>query len=102
LRKYFKNEYENTLSSGNDDIITQGLDYFEEQGGRHYNRIVYTKGAIFYHQLRMEIGDKAFFNALKDYYSDLKYDIASNEDILDRFEEFSGKELDSFYQEWLY
>jgi aminopeptidase N len=99
---YFEAEYENTQASGNDDTITQGLDYFEKLGGRHYSTIVYTKGAIFYHQLRMEIGDKAFFTALKDYYSDLKYGIASNEDILDRFEEFSGRNLDSFYQEWLY
>jgi len=99
---YFENEYENTLSSGNDDMIAQGLDHFEKLGGRHYSRIVYTKGAIFYHRLRQEIGDKAFFAALKDYYKDLKYSIASNEDILDRFEEFSGKQLDNFYSQWLY
>ena len=57
---------------------------------------------MFYHELRQEIGDKAFFAALKDYYDDKKYGIADTDDILDRFEEYSGRELDSFYQEWLY
>jgi hypothetical protein len=99
---YFETEYDNVLSSGKDDAVTLGLDHFEELGGKHYSRIVYTKGALFYHQLRQEIGDKAFFAALKDYYSDIKYGIASNEDILDRFEEFSEKQLDDFYTEWLY
>jgi hypothetical protein len=99
---YFEDEYKKTKSSGNNAAVTEGLDRFEELGGRYYSRVVYSKGAIFYHELRQEIGDRAFFAALKDYYKDKKYSIASADDILDRFEEFSGRELDDFYQEWLY
>jgi len=99
---YFKHEYEKIKSSGSDDAVSEGLDYFEKLGGRHYSRIVYSKGAMFYHELRREIGDRAFFDALRDYYADMKYSIASADDLLDRFEEFSGRQLDDLYREWLY
>jgi len=100
--KYFKDEYEKGVTSGNDDIVTKGLSHFEELGGSHYNRIVYSKGAVFYHNLREKIGDRAFFQALKDYYATKKYGIAYGDDLLDRFEKHSGMDLDDFYQEWLY
>lgn len=99
---YFENEYKRGIDSGNDDLVTESLEHFEKLGGKYYNRIVYSKGAVFYHNLREKIGDKAFFQALKDYYLDKKYKIASADDLLNRFEESSGMELDDFYQEWLY
>ena len=43
---YFKSEYEKAISSGDDDSVTEGLDHFEALGGRHYSRIVYSKGAL--------------------------------------------------------
>ena len=99
---YFKGEHEKNTNSGGDDIVTEGLDHFEELGGRHYSLVVYVKGALFYDAVRRAIGDEAFYSALQDYYQDRKYRIATPADILDRFEEASGQQLDNLYEEWLF
>ena len=99
---YFKGEYEKNVKAGGDDIVTEGLDHFEELGGKHYSLVVYVKGALFYQAVREIIGDNAFYSALQDYYQDKKYSIASPDDILDRFEQASGQQLDDIYEEWLY
>ncbi len=99
---YFKREHQNNIKAGGDDLVTYGLDHFEELGAKHYSLIVYIKGALFFHSLREKIGDDAFFEALQDYYQLKKYQIASPEDLLDAFERSSGEQLDDLYQEWLY
>ena len=103
LTEYWEDRYNKIVQDGNDDLITQSLDYFENQGkARFYSTVVYTKGALFFQALRKEIGDQAFFGALQEYYSTYQYQIAHAEDLLDAFERSSGRELDAFYQEWLY
>jgi len=99
---YFKREHQNNIKAGDDDLLTYGLDHFEELGAKHYSLIVYTKGALFFHSLREKIGDDAFFKALQDYYQLKKYQTASPDDLLDAFEKSSGEQLDDLYQEWLY
>ncbi len=39
------------------------------QNNIQYGAIVYGKGALFYEALRREVGDAAFFGALRDYYA---------------------------------
>jgi aminopeptidase N len=63
---------------------------------------VYTKAALFFHALRQEIGDEAFFEALQNYYQAEKYGIALPDDLLTAFEQASGRPLEPFYKEWLY
>ncbi|MFC2159415.1 M1 family metallopeptidase, partial [Actinomycetota bacterium] len=102
LFDYFQMEYQNTINLGEDDIITESLEHFEELGSEHYSTIVYIKGALFFHSLREQIGDNAFFEALQEYYELKKYQIATPEDLLNSFEKSSGEQLDYIYQEWLY
>lgn len=99
---YYEWERQYIIKTGRDDLVTEGLDHFEELGGDVYGLIVYTKGALFFHSLREKIGDEAFFKALKEYYELRKYQIASPEDLLNAFEKTYGKQLDDLYQEWLY
>ena len=103
----FTNYWNDRLSSlrqdGLDDQVTQSLSYFEALNtSRVYGTVVYTKGALFLGALREEIGDEAFFTALKNYYVKYKYQIAETEDLLAEFELSAGKQLDEFYQDWLY
>lgn len=103
LISYWQNRYDQTVSQGRDDLVTQSLSYFETVSSpRSYGAIVYTKGALFFHALRQEIGDEAFFSALQNYYQNFQYRIARGEDLLDAFNESAGRQLDDFYQEWLY
>jgi aminopeptidase N len=52
--------------------------------------------------LRFELGDSCFFNALRNYYSTNKYSNASTDDFKMICEEESGKNLDKFFDQWIY
>ena len=64
--------------------------------------MVYSKGGLFFEALRQEIGDQAFFQALQAYFRDNQYRIADPDDLLNAFENAAGRQLDEFYQRWLY
>ena len=103
LYEFWQENYAQLLTEGQDDQVAQSLSYFEGLGSsRIYSHVVYSKGALFFKALREEIGDQAFFQALKDYFQDFQYQIASGEDLLSAFESSSGRQLDEFYNQWLY
>jgi hypothetical protein len=82
--------------------INDGIDFYSmPEFGRGFGAVVYFKGALFFHALRQEIGDEAFFAALQQYYRGQRYGIASGEDLLSSFEITSGRSLTDFYREWL-
>jgi aminopeptidase N len=91
------------VDAGSEAQIVQPLDYFEKPGReRLYGVTVYAKGALFFDALRHEIGDQAFFAALQEYYQRYKFQVARPQDLLDAFESSAGRQLDDFYQSWLY
>jgi aminopeptidase N len=103
LQSYWQERYNRLLSESGDDVVTENLKYFESLNKPSiYGGIVYTKGALFFKALREEIGDKAFFQALQDYYQSRFFLIAHSDDLLATFEKATGVELDGFYQKWLY
>ena len=100
---YWQQSYDKVIQDGKDDMVTRSLTYFENSADpRAYGPVVYAKGALFFYNLRKEIGDKAFFSALQAYYRQFKYQIATADDLLRAFEDTSGSQLDEFYQKWLY
>jgi len=101
--KYMNDEYDSLVKDGLDESITQSLEYFEGQNNpRLYSGIVYIKGALFLDALRTKIGDKAFFQALRNYYQAHRYGVARPEDLLGAFVAAAGRSLTDFYQAWLY
>lgn len=103
LESYWQERYNRLLSESGDDVVTENLRYFESLNKPSvYGGIVYTKGALFFKALREEIGDKAFFQALQDYYHSRFFLIAHSDDLLAAFEKATGGELDGFFQKWLY
>jgi len=62
----------------------------------------YQKGAWVLHMLRSSLGDKAFFEGVRTYYSRHKNSTASTEDLRAAFEETSGTDLRAFFQSWIY
>lgn len=64
----------------------------------------YSKGAVVLHMLRGVLGDSTFFNVLKSYANDpaLAYSTAITEDLQRVSEQVSGKNLNYFFQEWVY
>jgi aminopeptidase N len=69
-----------------------------------FNITVYDKGAWVLHTLRNEIGDSTFFRLLKSYAADprFRFGNASTSDFKNLAEQISGKELDWFFEQWVY
>jgi aminopeptidase N len=61
----------------------------------------YQKGAFVLHMLRNELGDSVFFHGLRDYYSAHKHGTALTDDLQHALERASGKDLRSFFDQWL-
>ena len=103
LQSYWQTRYDKLLDDSGDDVVTGNLKYFEGLNKPSvYGGVVYIKGALFFKALRQEIGDKAFFQALRDYYQSRFFLIGHADDLLGAFENAAGRELDGFYQKWLY
>lgn len=67
-----------------------------------FSETVYEKGGWVLHMLRYELGDSAFFDSMRKYYSNYKYSNASVEDFKNVCEIVSGKNLDKFFDQWIY
>ena len=61
----------------------------------------YQKGGFVLHMLRSQLGDSAFFRALRDYYVAHKDGNALSDDLRLALERVSGKDLRGFFDEWL-
>ena len=100
---YYQGSYDRVIAAGEDAPVASGLAYFQ-QSGRYssYGPVVYAKGALFFHALRQQIGDGAFFGALQSYYQAHWFGIARAPDLLNAFEAAVGHPLDDLYLQWLY
>jgi len=67
-------------------------------------RLSYAKGAMLLHMLRWELGDRAFFQSIRNYLQDPKLvnGYARSKDLQIHMEHASGRELDYFFNDWLY
>jgi aminopeptidase N len=63
---------------------------------------VYFRGAWTLHTLRHDLGDETFFNILQTYQSRYANSHASIADFIAVAEELSGRDLDAFFDAWLY
>ncbi len=62
----------------------------------------YEKGGWVLHNLRGLLGDKAFFQGLINYYDAHKDSTATTEDLRAALEKSSGKNLQNFFDRWIY
>ncbi len=66
-----------------------------------YSYMTYVKGALMLDDIRNTVGDTAFKNGLKKYYSDMKFKIAEPQDIIGAMEKASGRKLSALFDTWL-
>jgi aminopeptidase N len=62
----------------------------------------YQKGSWVLHMLRANLGDKAFFRGIRNYYAAHKNSTASTENLRDALEQASGRDLRAFFARWVY
>jgi aminopeptidase N len=65
------------------------------------NRNSYEKGGFVLHMLRRQVGDSAFFGALRDYYAAHRDGTALTADLQHSMERTSGQQLGWFFDQWL-
>jgi len=63
---------------------------------------VYNKGAAVLHMLRRLVGDEVFFNGLRRFYQDRRFQKAGTDDLQRAFELESGRDLGRFFERWIY
>jgi hypothetical protein len=69
---------------------------------RAYRALVYNKGALVLHMLRGLIGDEDFFNGLRHYYSEMRFQRAGTDDLIRGFEIEAGRSLEGFFDQWIH
>ena len=62
----------------------------------------YEKAAWVLHMLRSRLGDEAFFQGLRGYYTAHRDGNATAEDLRDALEKASGQKLGDFFTRWVY
>ncbi len=77
------------------------IDTIETTLTRLLNRNSYEKGGFVLHMLRAQIGDSAFFRALRAYYAEHRNSTALTADLQAAMEKTSGQKLDWFFDQWL-
>jgi len=68
------------------------------------SKLSYSKGGLVLNSLRWEIGDSAFFEAIRNYLKDplLINNSASTYDIKNHFEQSADTTLTEFFNDWIY
>ncbi len=75
--------------------IERSIVSFSDPG--EYASVVYAKGAAMWHALRQEMGDEAFFAALRRYYANNEQSLADKQSLYASL----GGEWAAFVEEWL-
>jgi aminopeptidase N len=69
---------------------------------RVFRALVYNKGAGVLHMLRRLIGDEAFFRGLKNFYAENRFKKAGTDDLRQALERASSRDLNRFFERWIY
>ncbi len=62
----------------------------------------YQKGGWVLHMLRRELGDSAFKESIRSYYAQYRGRNAETKDLQQVFEKVSGRNLVTFFRQWLF
>lgn len=90
--------YLGALQSRGDTIVDQPTDDFESAAA--YSTAGYAKGAIGFAEIRRQIGDDAFFAALRQYATDYEFGIGTPPALLQAFEAASDQDVAATWEYW--
>ncbi len=98
VKEVFEASYQQIAGTDEDDLISRPVAAYADS---NYGSVVYMKGPLFFHALRQEVGDDAFWAILQTYFDAYRYKTASGADFRALAEEVSRQDLSDLYQEWL-
>ena len=82
-----------------DTSMSRSLNQFDTEP--EYVYAIYVRGMIMFDDIRNFIGDRNFFNALKNYYKQYKGKIATPEALITVFEDVSNKRVKALFNSYL-
>jgi aminopeptidase N len=98
-------EYRVQLLSDFATLVTAEADFplvaFSSRIDPASRSIGYGKSAMVFHMIRTEIGDRAFFGALREIYRERRYGSATWGDFTRAFSRSSSRDLSPFMKQWL-
>lgn len=96
----FINDYISNISKR--ERVFPLYDFPRKSPSSNYPATIYRKGALVLGMMRYELGDSIFFVGVRNYLNKYKFGNASTEDLKQVLEEISGKDLDYFFNQWVY
>ena len=98
-------EYRRTTLQKYTDYVNPSNDFplnkFISRTNPSSEAVGYGKSSMFWNMLRESVGDELFVKGFQKFYRDNKFNAASFDDIRASFESVSGKDLKSFFSEWV-
>lgn len=98
-------EYRRTTLQKYTDYVNEANDFplnkFISRTNPSSEAIGYGKSSMLWNMLRDLVGDESFVKGFQKFYRDNKFKAASFDDIRKSFESVSGKDLKSFFDEWV-
>ena len=76
------------------------LNQFRGRHGEASQAIGYGKAAMFFHNLRLQLGDATFVAGLRRFYADHQFRAAGYADLRRAFEAVSGQDLGDYFTAW--
>jgi aminopeptidase N len=73
-----------------------------ERPSQLFSTPVYDRGGMTLQALRVKVGDDAFFKLLRDWYAQGRYGTVDTAGFISLAEAETGRDLDTFFQAWLY
>lgn len=104
--KYLQYQENQALGYMNSYSVSEGIfpiyDFIRTGNSSNYPRTIYEKGAVVLGMLRFTIGDSAYFASLRQYLNLFQYGNASTNDIITTFQSNTTKNLEPFFNEWIF
>jgi hypothetical protein len=95
---FFDQQYETAKRKYGDKPAGLPVSAYDEDA---YGAFVYSKGPKFFQAVRDQIGNDAFFEALRSYYDQFKFRIATPADLIQAFNTASGQDITPLYKQWI-
>ena len=73
-----------------------------DDDGTMFDPVTYNKGSAVIHTLREEIGDTAFWEGINLFLTRHRFGNVETKDVRAAFEETSGRDLEWFFEQWIY